>query len=289
MATRKRKTNCQRESRYVRVARIALQVAQESLPRYSHRKSPHRYTFPQRAACALLSFYLNKSYRDTEEWLLATDRVCRVLGLQEVPDHTTLCRTYAQLRLGDLEQMKRALLDRLGVEEELIALGSTGFEQTGASAYYLSRRGQVYREWLKGVYAVGTASQLVLAWGQGRGPGNDAPFLSRLRGEARRWGHTQGGERHWLLADAGFDGRGVQRGELIPPVRRHGQVVSPQRKARAELVSAARLDGIYGQRWKSETALSVIKRRFGGSVRSRKERPQRREPAVKGLVYELHR
>lgn len=118
--------------------------------------------------------------------------------------------------------MKRALLDRLQVEEELIAADSTGFRHTQASAYHLSRRGHVYRQWLKGVYGVGTASQLVLAWGQGSGPGSDAPFLPRLRQQARRWGHLQDGERHWLLvADRGFDGRGVQPGDLIPPVRRH--------------------------------------------------------------------
>lgn len=88
MSPRKSKQNPKRVSRYVRVARIALQV-ERSLPLYSHPKSPRRYTFPQRAACVLLAFYLNKSYRDTEEWLLATDKVCRALGLKRVPDLTS--------------------------------------------------------------------------------------------------------------------------------------------------------------------------------------------------------
>ncbi len=34
-------------------------------------------------------------------------------------------------------------------------------------------------------------------------------------------------------------------------------------KATAELVIQARLDGLYGQRWKCETMHSVIKRKFG--------------------------
>jgi hypothetical protein len=76
----------------VRVARIAHALAQETLPPYSHPRSPHRFTFPQLAACVLLMVYLNKSYRDMEEWLLATDAVCAALALRYVPDHSTLSR-----------------------------------------------------------------------------------------------------------------------------------------------------------------------------------------------------
>lgn len=279
-----------RESRYVRVARIAYAITQQTLPRYSHPKSPHYYTLPQLAACVLLMFYLDLCYRDIEEWLLATDQIRDALELEQVPDHTTLYRTYRKLRLADLERMKRALLDELEVEEEIIASDSTGYRSTQASAYYQSRSGRTCREWVKGVYAVGTDSQLILAWRQGRGPSSDAPFLGGLRREARRYGRYEGRQRGWMmLADAGFDGRGVEEGDVIPPIRRHGQVMAPKRKARADLVAAARLDGVYGQRWKCETVHSVIKRKFGDTVRSRKRSHQRREPVVKGLVYNLHR
>jgi hypothetical protein len=279
-----------RESRYVRVARLAHELAQEVLPRYTHPKSPRRYTFPQLAACVLVMVYLDKSYRDMEEWLLATDAVCAVLALQRVPDHSTLNRTLKRLRLRDLDAMRRALLSRLPVTEEVIALDSTGFRRTHASAYFQSRRGTIFRSWAKGVYAVGAASQLILAWRQGRGPAPDSPYLNGLRRDVRRYGRYHGRAPQWhLLADTGFDGRGVAEGDLIPPMRRHGQLVAPARRARAELVAAARLDGLYGQRWKCETVHSVIKRKTGDTIRSRLSRNQRLEPALKGLVYNLHR
>jgi hypothetical protein len=62
-----------------------------------------------------------------------------------------------------------------------------------------------------------------------------------------------------------------------------------ERLARADLVSSARLEGFYGQRWKTETVNSVIKRKFGQAIRSRKRSLQNREPIVKGLVYNIHR
>jgi len=278
-----------KESYFVRMARIALDTAEAVLPRYSHPKSPHRYTLPQLATCVLLMFRLKLSYRDMEEWLLATDLVCQTLQLKTVPDHATLFRAYKRLRMNTLKQMNQALLDKLGVEEELIASDATGYRTTAASAYYQARRGRTYRGWRKGVYAVGTQSQLILAWRQGRGPGNDAPFLNGLRQDAGRYGRSDHGRPGWaMIADTGFDGQGVKEGDLIPPERRHGKLISPERKARAELVSAARLDGIYGQRWKCETVHSVIKRKLGDALRSRRVSHYRREPAIRGLIYNIH-
>lgn len=279
-----------RESRYVKVARIAYHLTRQVLPRYSHPKSPHHFTLPQLAACVLLMFYLDLSYRDMEEWLRATDQVCQELELPRVPDHTTLQRTYKKLRKLDLDRMKNQLLNEQGVEEATIASDSTGFSPGQASLYYQTRTRRWYRHWVKGAYAVGTESQFILAWQAGRGPSNDAAHLKALRRGSSRYGQHVGRRRAWtMLADAGFDGEGVEALDLIPPIRRHGKLVNPARKARADLVSAARLEGWFGQRWKSETVNSVIKRKFGDTIRSRKTRLQNREPIIKGLVYNIHR
>lgn len=276
-----------RESRYIRVARIAYRLTQQALPRYSHAKSPHHYTLPQLGACVLLMFYLKLSYRDMEEWLLASDAICKELELRRVPDHTTLQRTYAKIRKADLSCMNETLLNESGmVEEEGVAADSTGFSPGSASSYYQSRSGKAYHHWAKGVYAVGIVSQFILAMQSGWGPGSDAPYLGYLRRKARRFAKR----RAWVwLADSGFDGKTVRHGDLIPPIRRGGNLLDPQRRARADLVSAARLDGLYGQRWKSETVNSVIKRKFGQAIRSHKRSLQNREPLIKGLVYNIHR
>src|SRR4030067_378348 len=145
-----------RESRYVKVARIAYTLTQQALPRYSHPKSPHHSTQPQLAACVLLMFYLKLSYRDMEEWLLASETVCRVLELPRVPDHSTLSRTYQKLRMVDFNRMKRDLLASMDVAEETIASDATGFSPSPASAYYQTRSGRTFRQFLKGAYAVGS-------------------------------------------------------------------------------------------------------------------------------------
>jgi hypothetical protein len=281
----------QRESRYVTVAKIAYGLTKQALPRYSHAKSPHHFELPQLAACVLMMFYLNKSYRDMEEWLLATDQVCQALELARIPDHTTLQRTYRKLRKLDFENMKNQILEEENIKESVIASDSTGFSPGQASLYYQTRSGRTYEHWIKGAYAVGTESQYILAWQSGYGPSNDTVHLSALKRGCARFGtHSKTKQRTWLmLADAGFDAKALSVLDIIPPVRRHGKLVDPERKARADLVAMARLDGLFGQRWKTETVNSVIKRKFGDTIRSRKTQLQNREPIIKALVYNIHR
>ena len=183
-----------------------------------------------------------------------------------------------------------ALLQHLSVQEMTVAVDTTGFRNDTASAYYQSRRGNTRRAWHKGGFVVGTESQLIVGMRVGRGPGSDAKWLAPLRAQARRYGVRKGrSARFWLLADAGFDGRDVEWTGVVPPIRRGGRLRAWSRVLRAELVERAKASGLYGQRWKVETVISVIKRKFGDGVRSRGLRLARREVLAKGVVYNLHR
>jgi hypothetical protein len=156
------------------------------------------------------------------------------------------------------------LLDHLGVVEETASADSTGFRPSHASACYQSRTGRRCRDWLKGAYGVGTASLLILGWGSAAGSQSDFHFLRPLKRQVAAYGKRHNGRRAWiLLADAGFDALGVARPDLIPPIRRNGKMTDPRRRAWADWVAAARLDGLFGQRWKSETVNSVIRNSNG--------------------------
>jgi hypothetical protein len=238
----------------------------------------------------MLKIYLNYTYRDLEEWLLATDQVRQALQLTRVPDHTTLYRTFAKLSQAQWQQLNDALLQHLQVNEMTVAVDTTGFRTDTASAYYQSRCGRKRRSWHKGGFVVGTASQLIVGMRVGRGPGSDAPWLAPLRAQARRYVVRRGrSARFWLLADAGFDGRDVEWTDVVPPIRRGGRLRAWSRVLRAEIVERVKASGLYGQRWKVETVISVIKRKFGDGVRSRRLRLARCEVLAKGVVYNLHR
>jgi hypothetical protein len=283
MAKKKR-----RESVFVIFARLAHELAKKEFTPYSHPKSPKKFTQPQLVACILLMHRMRLSYRDMEEWLLASDAVVNELGLKEVPTYSTLARATARLlTLERIDRMNTQLLRDLEIEEEAVAIDATGFQMTQASGYYVNRLGWKVSLYWKGFYGVGLSSLFILGRSQSFGPGHDGSKLETMRRNVRPFMRR----RRWvLLADGGFDVRTVRPDDLIPPRRtgRTHSITAPERRARADLVSAARLDGLFGQRWKVETVISVIKRKFGSAIRSRKYSLQRREPAIKMLVYNIH-
>jgi hypothetical protein len=132
-----------RESQLTQIAKLAYHIAQQTLPTYSHPKSRHDYTFPQRVACVMLKIYLNYTYRDLEEWLLATDQVRQPLQLTRVPDHATRYRTFAKLSQQQWQPLNDALLQHLQVNEMTVAVDTTGFRNDTASAYAVADAGGV--------------------------------------------------------------------------------------------------------------------------------------------------
>lgn len=276
-----------RESHFVKFARLAHHLAKKEYQPYSHPKSPQRFTQPQLVACILLMHRMRLSYRDMEEWLLATDSVVNALNLKEIPTYSTLARAaHRLLTLEKIDRLNGTLLRQLEIEEEAVAIDATGFQMTQASGYYIDRRGWKISQYWKGYYGVGIDTLYLLGRSQSYGPTHDGRKLETLRRAVRPFMRRGA----WILmADGGFDLRPPPT-DLIP-VRATGKkrsIADPIRRERADLVAASKLDGFFGQRWKIETAISVIKRKFGNSIRARKYVIQRREPAIKMLVYNIY-
>jgi hypothetical protein len=176
------------ESRYVTFARLAYQLAQRQIPLYSHAKSPKIFTQPQRVACVLLMRYLRLSNRDMEAWLLATDAVRQVLELKRVPDHSTLSRALKKFKRPDIDGMNRQLLETLAIEADTIAADSTSYSLSQASRYYVTRSGKRFTDWVKGGYAVGCHSLLIVGWCSAAGRLPDFGLLSNLKRQAAHFG-----------------------------------------------------------------------------------------------------
>jgi hypothetical protein len=89
------------------------------VPRYADPKSPQRFTQPQIVVCLLLTQYLNLSYRNTEEGLLASAEVREALELSEIPDHSTISRRLKRLTLPCVEAMLAQTLSQLEAKEDV--------------------------------------------------------------------------------------------------------------------------------------------------------------------------
>jgi hypothetical protein len=79
------------------LARIALSVARDSIPAYSSKFSPRRYTQHQLFALLALREFLKVDYRGLEQILKEWAELRDTLGLDEVPDHSTIQKAAERL------------------------------------------------------------------------------------------------------------------------------------------------------------------------------------------------
>ena len=80
-----------------RVIEVALEVAKQSLPEYSHEFSPKKFTQHQLFACLVLKSFLKTDYRGVVEHLSDCKSLCEAIGLKRVPHFTTLQKAARRL------------------------------------------------------------------------------------------------------------------------------------------------------------------------------------------------
>ncbi len=261
----------------------------QSVPMYTHQKSPHKYSFPQLISCVLLKIYMkNISYRDLEELLICWADVREELGLRAVPDHSTLCRAQNRVTNKQIQRLLEKIVKLIAHKIRraiLFACDSTGFKEDVASFYYALRSKKKRRRWIKAVYLLETHTQLCVSQLITRGPSGDARELRRLEDKSAL-------ELMIEVMDRGFDGAGNFRlgipFRVIPPIRRGGSIKGWKRIVEYAVYCVAKWMGIYGKRWICETMNSVIKRKFGDSIRERKERSKKRIVSLMAIVYNIH-
>ena len=122
----------------------ALATARRSLPSYSHRCSPKKFTQHQLFACLVLKSFLKTDYRGVVAHLADCPSLAEAIGLSEVPHYTTLQK--AARRLLASTPAKRLLdatvREHLGRQRCVAARRSIRrvWRATAASGYFVHRR-----------------------------------------------------------------------------------------------------------------------------------------------------
>jgi hypothetical protein len=285
------------------VARHALALAQEHLPRYAHRYSPKLYTQPQLFVCLVLKTFFAKDYRGFTAILNDFDALKSYLGLKRVPHFTTLQKASRRLLRSDrAKSLFRGVVRRfLGRKRRIdrAAVDSTGMDLGRRSAYYVRRRhagkpgkkGVFYSRYAKLEASFDCRSHLILAAFVGRGPRPDTdrfiPLLDATLESARPKN---------MLGDAGYDSEGnheharLKRGIRSFMPATHGRPSPKPPTGRFRRQMRQRLNkhyGSYGQRWQAETGFSMIKRCLADTVQGRTYWSQCRDLWLLIITYNI--
>ena len=275
-----------KESLILKVAKRAFRlVATSRLPAFSSKFANRIYSQHQHFALLVLKKHLqNTTYRDVVDVVSEMPRVLQALELEEVPHYSTLQKFF--------ERLKGILLDLLARVErasEMLAVDSTGFSSEHSSLYYqqrIRREVQVH-SWNKLSIVIDPRSQLICNILKGVGPSNDCPELPKLLEPFQ--------ELQIVLGDKGYDSEAnlrfiMERGGVpIIPVRQ-GKITPTKTKLRKRMLKLfPSLEKVYHQRSKVETVFSVMKRRFGASLRSKRLALRMKELALNAITYNCYR
>jgi hypothetical protein len=281
-------------------AKTALAVMEEVLPPYGSKFSKHTFTQPQLMTILCLMRFEDWTFREAEVRLAEHSDLRRALGLERVPDHTTLYRFMRRVTDEVLDEVLVAVATRLtprrrGRERKkaVVAVDATGLAPGSVSTFFINRRtdrgeGLPWRHWCKWTMVVDVLRRCVLAQGARQGPYNDCATLRPLISAAHEV--TPVG---LVLADAEFDSerkhrhlRGVIGAESIIPAKR-GKADWKVKGIRAQMRRRFPRKR-YSQRTQVESVFSVVKRKLSAKAPGRSTETQCRQAMLLGLAYNIY-
>jgi transposase len=289
----------------LKVARMALKAARETVDDYSHPKSPRRFTQPQLLACLIVKEIRGLDYRGIHIMLSEWSDLRQVLGLRRVPHFTTLCAASSRLlRKRTTQALLRTILQQckdaglLKARSKLVAIDSTGMETRYASQYYTRRckrhLGHYKHRYPKLSAICDTSTHLILGMVIDQGP-----KLDHIEAKATVLNALQQQSFETLVADAGYESErfhcfcrkrfGIS--SIIPTTQRGRPRHDGKLKAVTghfrRLMKKRFPKRLYGQRWQIETVFSMFKRNMGSAVRARRYYSQVREISLRVLAHDL--
>lgn len=287
-----------------RVLIVAYLTGRLSLPDYSRRFSPQKFTQPQLFACLVLKEFLRLDYRKLAALSAAASERTNEIGLKSVPHFTTFQKAADRLLLAP---RARKLLDetlriarrqkRLKSRCRLAAPDGTGWESHHVSRYYVKRRASgriflrknTYKTFPKAGVLGDVRTHLILALVPGQGPGPDIKHFRQSLSEALSRLPIDA-----LVANAGYDAEhsheyareecGVNT--FIPPLIGRPTKKPPggyRRRRMTRVLKQSR----YTQRWQVETVNSMLKRLMGSALRARRYQAKRRELHLRALTLNV--
>jgi len=253
----------------------AYDLAQRTVSKYSTKYSRQDFTQHQLITLNLIRIKCDWTYRQTIEWFRWMTPLRDHLGLDSMPDHTTLYHAFDRMSLT---------IGRLLLEESLESfdlsgfsgIDATGFERSVASQYY-AKTAKMNLQSIKTTVLADLEQNVVI----------DAHFTTTRKHD------TQIGpellENHpylsVLAADKGYDDQSFRdqlRDDNIRPLIRHCEA-SPVHEA----ANARMNDEDYHKRSNNESVFSAIKRKYGDRLRSRTWYRQFRELILKMVVHNI--
>ena len=122
---------------------MAYRTAKRTLPAYSHRFSPKKFTQHQLCACLVLKTFMKTDYRGIVALLADCTNLSNAINLKTIPHFTTLQKAAAKLLLlSTANELLNSTVEICNKRSTipLAAIDSTGLEAGHISRYFVRRK-----------------------------------------------------------------------------------------------------------------------------------------------------
>jgi len=287
------------ESRQTRIKRLILRlksiVRSSRILKYSCKFSKKIYTQHQLLLLLILKLKSKKDYREFMEEVAFNNDLYQLLELHGLPHFTTLIKFLKRFDTNLFDRILLQIVYTVEIEEINVGIDGTGFSSSYSSKYLVMRINRIssYKNFMKLSVAVDTNKQLILCMKSRKSPSNDnkdfIPLLKKLPPV----------QVNNVMADKGYDCevnhrfiRDELNAEPLIPVKKniagcHNNKLRKRMKRRFESDPACLKS--YHQRSKVETVFSVMKRKFGDVLFSRKTEIKKKELKMRAIIYNVYR
>lgn len=250
------------------------------------------YDYRKVLVLCLMRILLKKTYADYEIEMRTDPRICSLLQPQILPSKSTIQRAMSTMKMDLLREINKIIVGEWTNRKLNILIDASGIRIIGRSVWYSIRAKKPIsrRECDKVHLATCSDTMLILNWFITEGKKNDCPFFVRLLSPFQWLGR--------VIADAGYLSRenyqhvADKKGSAFIPFKKNSTAKPkshPAWKAAFYLWKLLPMvfKGIYNQRSKVECVFSVLKKRWGDKLSSRKTYIRRREMAIRFIAYNI--
>lgn len=281
------------QSKFKKVADFCYELFREAgLLLHNSKFSNQLYTQYQHLFLLVYKQFRKFTYKELLEDLSDNLTLRTYLGLNTLPDYTTLIKFAKRLPSKIFEKLMTAF-SKFIEQPEKVAIDGTGISLDHASPHYCKRIGKAYkkRPFLKLSIIVEIKHYLILQFKVRKKTRHDViDAYTMVKKLAKNY------EPEVFYGDRGYDAEKLfklvfeelgayplilQKRLDVPKYRRRGRY----RKETIDVFDY----GEYLQRNKVETAFSILKRKFGFSIRSRNVKTQKVEAMARIIAYNIDR